>query len=213
VKAKLLIGLVIVWAAMSFLGTLMPLPDELQIFAHLPNKYRWFALLIVFLGIFALRYPSYFTLQGLKHVLGIGISWHKENWYFLGMTGSANPDDIRITGFQYRGFNNARCALVGALARLVCNNGREVPLLVTTSNGAMDHAPRVDVDPRTTIYVNGVLGSMRPNEFKEQYGPFVLHFKWQGGHVRIKFSARQIDKQIERFRQETRPKRESFAAR
>ena len=199
-KRVVTVLLVIIWAAISSIGTLMPLPDELQFFARLPNSLRWLALLVVTLGLVALQFPRYFSWRGVKNLLRIGVSWEGGNWNFLGLRGSANPADMRVTGFQLRGFNNSRQTLKGAQARLIVPGGGEIPLRVTTSDGSMDHAASVDVAPRTKIYTNEQFSELTPDDFIASYAPMNFVFTWSDGESHLKFSRRAIDKQIRRFK-------------
>lgn len=195
---------------MSFIGTFMPLPDELQFFAELPNSLRWLVLLAALIGVAALRYPRYFSWNGLKNILRIGISWEKENWYFLGMTGSADPADTRITGFQLRGFNNSKQSLNTVRAFLILPQGEQLPLRVTTSDGKMDSAASVDVAPRTKLYINGQFGALKPSDFIANYAPLQFILEWADGKLIFEFSRRMIEKQIHRFKSESSPKPDTF---
>ncbi len=202
--------LVIIWAAISFIGTLMPLPNELQFFVRLPNSIRWLALLVVILGLVALKFPRHFSWGGVKNLLRIGVSWEGGNWNFLGLRGSANPADLRVTGFQLQGFNNSRQTLKGAQASLIVPGGGEIPLRVTTSDGSMDHAASVDVAPRTKIYTNGQFSELTPDDFIASYAPMNFVFTWSDGESHLKFSRRAIDKQIRRFKNDTKARPDTF---
>lgn len=202
--------LLILWAALNFIGTLMPLPDELQLFSKSPNSVRWGALCIALIGLAVLKYPRYCSWNGIKNLLHLGISWEQGDWYFLGMTGSQNPADTRITGFQLRGFNNAKQPLRNARAYLVFPHGEEMPLRITTSDGRMDSASCVDIGPRTTLHINGQFGSLTPADFVARQSPIRFVLEWTGGNLTRGFSRRQIERLIRRFEHDSSPKPDSF---
>lgn len=207
---RLIAILMIVWAALNFIGTLMPLPDELQFFSKSPNFVRWTALCIVLVALAILKYPRQCSWNGIKNLLHVGISWEHGDWYFLGMTGSPNPADTRITGFQLRGFNNSKQPLKKVRGRLVLSNGEEMPLRITTSDSRMDNASSIDVGERTTIYLNGQFGSLTVSDFLSRYAPFRLVLEWSNGKMLRKFSCCQIQRQIRRFQNDSSPKPDAY---
>lgn len=198
------------WAAISFIGTIMPIPDELQFLATLPNSLRWLALLIALIGIAALKYPRHFSWNGLKNLLKIGISWESGSWYFLGMKGSNNPADARVTGFQLHGFNNSKQTLNSVRAFLILLHGEQIPLRVTTSDGKMDTAASVNVAPTTKLYVSGQFGELKPNDFIANYAPLRFVLEWADGKTILNFHRRKIEKLIRRFENESSPKPDTF---
>lgn len=199
-----------VWAAVGFVGTFMPLPDELQFLSNLPNSFRWLALLAVIIGLVFIRYPRHMSWSGFKNLMGIGISWEGRGWNILGMTGKGNPDSVEITGFQLRGYNNSRKVRRNAKAYLVFPDGREIPLIVTTSDGSMDHAEQVNVAPKTRIYTNGQFEKLDPEEFIENFSPIRFIFTFDGGVSEKVFSRRLIKRLINRFKCDNTPKPDTF---
>jgi hypothetical protein len=201
---------ILVWAALNFIGTLMPLPDELQFFSKSSNFVRWTALCLVLVALAILKYPRQCSWNGIKNLLHVCISWERGDWYFLGMTGSPNPADTRITGFQLRGFNNSKQPLKSMRGHLVLSNGEEMPLRITTFDPRMDNASRIDVGSRTTIYVNGQFGSLTVADFLSRYAPFSLVLEWSNGRMLRNFSYRQIQRQISRFQNDSSPKPDTY---
>lgn len=188
----------------------MPLPDELQIFSKLTNPMRWGVFCIALLSLAILKYPRYFTWNGLKNFLHFGISWEQNGWLFLGMTGSANPTDTRITGFQLRGFNNSRQPLRNAQARLILANGDELPLRITTSGSNADTAPYVEIAPRTTLQINGQFESQTPKDFIARHAPLNFLLEWSTGNTSVKFSQDKIEKLVHRYERSNAPKPDAF---
>ena len=95
-------------------------------------------------------------------------------------------------------------------AKLFLPGEREVPLVVTTSDGSMDHAVNVDITPRTKFYINGKFGKLKPDDFIASYVPLRFELTWRKGNLVLKFSKRMAERHIHRFESGNIPKPDSL---
>lgn len=81
-------------------------------------------------------------------------------------------------------------------------------LEVTTSDGSMDHAEKVDVAPKTRIHIIGRFSGVKPDDFIATYAPLRFKFNWDEGETKLKFSKKATEKQIINF--QTKPDPDKF---
>lgn len=198
--------ILLTWAVIGATTILLPLPDELQFFENSPNWLRWWLPILILLAWLVVEQRRYLlSWNGLKSVLGIGVSWELTNWNYLCINGTSNPSDTRITGFQFRGFNNTQNTMGTVKATLLFSNGEEIPLKVTTLDGSMDHAENVNVAPKTRIHIIGRFSGVKPDDFIATYAPLYLKFNWDKGEEKLKLSKKATKKQINQSQMKPEP--------
>ena len=204
---KFLAIFALAWGTLSIITIMMPLPIELQFFSNLPNSFRWVTLIIIFSWLLIRKYPRHFSLNGLKHLIGVGISWeNKGNVNFLAMNGAAQPFYIKILGTQLYGFNNSSNAREEARAYLVLPTNEEIPL---TLQIIKEHGRSITtniIPPKSKFHIFNNFGNYEKNEFIEKYSPLIVVLTWDNGKSKLKISKHKIKKYIQSFENDTKSK-------
>jgi hypothetical protein len=203
---KIISFVLIAWVALNFINTFMPLPNELQFFSALPNEYRWLAFIGALIVGAALKYPKYLTWNGLKRLLGIGISWEGKTSECIGMSFAPHPEDPKISIFYRRGFNNSSKPLNAARAYLILPNGNQLPLTIVDYRDKAISKFVVDIGPKSIIDVNCQFEPM-PNKsnFLKNYTPLIFVLEWNSGKLKLKISTKAIENTIRSMEKRSTP--------
>jgi len=204
---KFMVIFALAWGALSIITILIPLPTELQFFSNLPNSFRWVILIIIFSWLLIRKYPRHFSYNGLKHILGVGISWeNKGNVNFLSMRGADLPFYVEILGVQLYGFNNSTRGLEEARAYLVLPTNEQIPLTLQVFKEQGRNITSNNIPPKTKFLIFNNFGTHNKNEFIEKYSPLIVVLAWKNGNSKLKISKQKIKKNIQSFEDNTKSK-------